>query len=170
MRPRSFLPVHGTYYHLRRHAELARSLGVEDIGIFENGTVIELGEEGLAAVGRTPVGRVHRHRGIAVTDEILRERELMGELGVAVVSMPLGRDDDFPGHPHVSIRGYTDGTDPGELCRDAERYVRRALGREVQKGDGPVEMEDIARRALKRFFRAREPRAPLVVATVVEHR
>ncbi len=169
LRPASFMPVHGTYYHLRRHAELARSVGVPDVRIFENGAVVELGPTGLAEVGKATVGRVHRHRGVAVPDEILRERALTGELGVAFVAIPLGRDDDFPGRPAVDIRGYADGTDLADLRLEAERYVRKALGREVRTGDGPDEIEDIARRALKRFFRARAPRAPLVVATIVEH-
>ncbi len=169
LRPKSFLPVHGTYYHLSRHAELARSLGVRDVKVFENGTVIELTDHGLEAVGDVTVGRVHRHRGVAVPDEVLRERALTAELGVAFVAVPFGRDRDFPGRPTVEIRGYADGTDLGDLHLEAERYVRRALGREVRNGDGPDEVEDIARRALKRFFRARGPRAPLVVATIVEH-
>lgn len=169
LRPASFLPVHGTYHHLRGHAELARSMGVPDAGVFENGAVVELGPRGLEEVGRTTVGRVHRHRGVAVPDEVLRERALTGELGVAFVAVPLGRDDDSPGHPAVELRGYADGTDLADLRLDAERYVSKALRREVQRGDGPDEMEDIARRALNRFFRARSPRAPLVVATVVEH-
>jgi ribonuclease J len=169
VRPRSFMPVHGTYYHLRRHAALAESLGVPDIAIFENGTIVELGEAGLTEVGQTPIGRVHRHRGIAVADELLRERSLMGELGVAVVAVPLGRHDDEPGMPTVELRGYTDGTDRAELRADAERYVRRAIARELRAGDGPDEIEDAARRALKRFFRSRLARPPLVVATVVEH-
>jgi ribonuclease J len=170
VRPRSFMPVHGTYHHLRRHAALAESLGVPDVGVFENGAVVELGEAGLVEVGQAPIGRVHRHRGIAVADALLRERSLMGELGVAIVAIPLGRHDDVPGMPTVELRGYTDGTDLAELREDAERYVRRALGHELRAGDGPDEIEDIARRALKRFFRGRPARAPLVVSTVVEHR
>ncbi len=169
VRPRAFMPVHGTYYHLRRHAALAESLGVPDVRVFENGTIVELGEAGLAPAGRTFVGRVHRHRGIAVSDEPLRERALMGELGVAIIAIPLGRHDDAPGFPTVELRGYTDGTDIAYLRASAERYVRRAFANELRVGDGPDEIEDIARRALKRFFRSRLARAPLVVATVVEH-
>ena len=38
VRPRAFLPVHGTLHHLLRHAELARDLGVSDAISVENGT------------------------------------------------------------------------------------------------------------------------------------
>src|SRR5690606_15624488 len=169
VRPRSFLPVHGTFYHLSRHAELARSLGVGDVQVFENGTVIGLGERGLASCGRVRTGRIHRQRGIAVADELLRERELMGELGIVIASIPVGGDDDAVGYPTVILRGYTDGSPVDELRDEAERYLHHALSREVRPQDGFAEIEDCGRRALRRFFRTRKPRAPLVIATAVEH-
>lgn len=168
VRPASFMPVHGTYYHLERHAGLARSLGVRDVKVFENGAIVGFGEGGLEEQGRVRTGRVHRHRGVAVSDELLRERELMGELGIAIVSIPLGEHDEPPGYPSILLRGYTDGTDIVELRRDAERYVHHALERELRPRDTDDEIEDCGRRALRRFFRARKTRAPLVIATVVE--
>ena len=42
VRPRAFVPVHGTLHHLLRHAELARELGVPRVTVLENGDVATL--------------------------------------------------------------------------------------------------------------------------------
>jgi ribonuclease J len=45
-RPTSFVPVHGTLHHLRKHEALARSLGVSDVQVVEDGTAIYIPPEG----------------------------------------------------------------------------------------------------------------------------
>jgi hypothetical protein len=67
------------------------------------------------------------------------------------------------------LRGYTDGSAIDELRDQAERYLHHALEREVRPDDGFAAIEDCGRRALRRFFRSRKPRAPLVIAMAVEH-
>ena len=42
VRPKCFVPVHGTIHHLTRHAELAREMGVPSVAVTENGRVVEV--------------------------------------------------------------------------------------------------------------------------------
>lgn len=81
VRPRAFVPVHGTIHHLRRHAELARECGVEHVLSVENGQVVELSAGGVTKTGSVPWGRVHTWAGRAVSPEVIRERRLMAESG-----------------------------------------------------------------------------------------
>src|SRR5690606_5411417 len=82
------------------HAEIARECGVEEIVTVENGAVVELDEAGVRVAGRVPVGRIYRESGTRVPERVIRDRKLMAELGLAIVTVlvddrgrPLGACD-----------------------------------------------------------------------------
>ena len=56
VRPKFFIPVHGEFRHLIKHANLAQSLGMpkENIVIAENGSVIELTKNSIGVNGKVP--------------------------------------------------------------------------------------------------------------------
>jgi len=89
VRPRAFMPVHGTLVHLEHHALLAEEAGVEQCLVVENGAVVEMTSEGVEVVDRTEVGRVHVDAGEEIPETVLRDRALLAELGIAVVVVPL---------------------------------------------------------------------------------
>src|SRR5690606_17987988 len=87
LRPAAFVPVHGTYVHLKRHAEIARDAGVPDVLTVENSAIVELDDTGLRVAGEVPTGRVFRERGAPMPDRVIKDRALLAELGVAVVTL-----------------------------------------------------------------------------------
>jgi ribonuclease J len=167
--PRSFLPVHGTYLHMKRHAELARECGVEDVRVVENGAVVELAEEGLRVAGRVETGRIHRERGVAVPERVIKDRGLLAELGVAVVTAVV----DDAGRPIAPVdlltRGVLHEDENPDLIDDACDYVHDALNARTWRVERP-DVEDVeihARRALKRFFAKTLRKKPLCYAVVM---
>src|ERR1700758_2958140 len=59
LKPKFFIPVHGDYRHLKKHAELAQSVGVVDLAlVIENGDVLELDRADARKVGKVTAGRV----------------------------------------------------------------------------------------------------------------
>jgi len=167
LRPRAFLPVHGTYHHLQRHAELARDAGVPETLVALNGTVVELDGGTLRAVGATTAGRVHVDRQEAVDDRQLRDRQLMGELGVAIVAFAVDSRMRLVGDVEVTTRGFLRTEVEESLLDDACDYVRADL-RRLRDAEDLDEVEDAARRALKRFFGRRLRRKPIVIPLAVE--
>ena len=89
VRPRSFVPLHGTLHHLTRHAELAQGLGVASALVVENGDVAALDQEGLRRDGRWHSGRVHLGFGRPVAGETLRERGALASDGVVFAAVPV---------------------------------------------------------------------------------
>lgn len=171
LKPRSFFPVHGTLLHMRRHAELARECGVPDTLTVENGTVVELDEGGLRKAGRVPVGRVYRERGVQVPERVIRDRALLAELGVAVVTIlvddrgrPLGACD-------LLTRGVVHEDRHQRMLDDACDAVFEALesARWVVERPSEDDLEIEAKRALKRFFARRLGKKPLCYAVVLKH-
>jgi ribonuclease J len=169
VRPESFLPVHGTFMHLKRHAEVARECGVEDVVVVENGTPVELDEAGLSIGERFEVPRVHRSRGETVDPLVLKDRRLLAELGVAVVTI-LADDEGRPtGDVDILTRGVVHEDENQELLDDACDYVFKAMKRARYRVDRPTDddLELEARRALKRFMGRRLGRRPLCYAVVL---
>src|SRR5204862_3075313 len=82
IRPRAFVPVHGTRHHLERHAEVARELGVPDVLVVENGDVAEVESRAVRAQGHVITGRVATWQGLPIADEVLRERRSLARAGV----------------------------------------------------------------------------------------
>lgn len=169
VRPQIFMPVHGTFHHLRTHAELARSLGVRETLVVENGTVVELDERGLAAIGHTPTGRVHCAEGDEIADAVLKDRALIAMHGIAFAAVPISRDLERLGAPRVTSRGLLDPQNPDddELVREAEHHLHRALKGKLRDFERPEEVREAAARALKRFFHDELGRKPLVSVVLV---
>jgi ribonuclease J len=169
VRPQGFLPVHGTLHHLRRHAELARGKGVEDVLVVENGAVVEVDADGLRVVGRARVGRVHVDAGEVVPDGVLRERARLAEVGVALVVVQVGPQGQPVGTPEVMTRGVVSDEREAEVATDAGRYVGERLAESpaVREGFDEADLRERAQRALKRYLVRTLGRRPLTHAVVV---
>jgi len=169
VRPRAFLPVHGTLLHLRRHAQLAARAGIEHTLVVENGTVVEVTEDAMHVAGVVPSGRVHVDAGEEIPDAVLRDRALLGEQGIAVVVVKVDREGRVSGEPEVMTRGVVQEEEEPELMNDLRAYVAADLKRHrtPRKDLDEAELEERARRALKRFLGRRLGRRPLTFGMVV---
>jgi ribonuclease J len=146
VRPRCFLPVHGTLHHLLRHAELAREVGVAETIVVEDGTPVVC--DGARLRSESPV--THGPISVAIggepaSDDTLRERAELGRNGVVMVA--LARDGQGRGvSPSVRARGVP-ALDGGGL-RSLEREAARAL-ESYREGRG-LTLDELVRRVVRR--------------------
>lgn len=168
LRPQAFIPLHGTHMHMQKHAEIARDCGIEDVLVVGNGQVVEVDAGPLAITGVVPTGRVHRERGQALDERVLRDRSLLASLGFAVVSAIV----DHRGRPVAPLdlltRGVLHEDERPELLDDACDEVHLALTRHRYPAERPDldDVEGVAKRALKRFFSRRLQKKPLCYAMI----
>ncbi|MBI5516851.1 MAG: ribonuclease J [Deltaproteobacteria bacterium] len=167
VQPRSFIPVHGTYHHLTRHAHLAREEGVGSVLVLENGETAFLDSLGLSAGASGPVGRVHLDDGQRVPDDVLRERSLLGETGVVTVSLRINKEGALVGAPALAVRGVV-VPDP-VATENAATEAARVSARDTLASHGPALelLRDAVRRAVRRCY-GRSHRRPLVVVSLTE--
>jgi len=167
LRPRFFVPVHGSFHHLSRHARLAESLGVRDTLVVENGQGFELSERGFERLPAISVGRVYRRWGEELDAEMRRARGLMLELGSAMLAVAVDLDLRPLGLARVEQRGFLrEGPEAETLLADAGQSVTRELAR--ADSSDLDDLKDRARRALRRFFRKAVGRTPLITVAVLE--
>ena len=91
VKPKFFMPVHGEYKHLKKHAEIAKSLGMaeEDIFIMQNGSTLEFTKDSATRTGNVPSGNILVD-GLGIGDVgniVLRDRKHLSEDGLIVVEI-----------------------------------------------------------------------------------
>ena len=173
LRPKCFLPVHGTYGMLQEHAQLARDTGVDQVVAVENGAVVELRAERLEVVGAVESGRAYiAHGGVTVDSLMRRDRIRMGELGMIAVALPvqLGRKKRprLSGPPRLEARGFVPEAVEDDLLDDCTEYLRDDFRRFGHEDESLEAVEDRARRVIRRFFWKALRRKPEVVPIAIE--
>jgi len=127
VRPRSFVPVHGTFHHLTKHAALANEMGVRDTLVALNGDCIEVSESEVRVTEQWPTGRVHIQGNKPVSDQALRDRALLAEVGVAVVSLHVDRHGALKAQPQLVTRGLFEEESNRAVLSEAVNEVAEAV-------------------------------------------
>ena len=177
VRPRYFIPIHGDYRHLSRHARVAERVtaGLEpraEVLLIEDGDVLRFDGERMRLAGKVPVGRmlIDGTGTGEVVDEVLRDRRHLAEDGLLVpvvaINMQTGA---IEGEPDVVSRGIA--LDPGseDLLRDSARVLAEIIeSASVEERTDQGLIKEKIRVELRRFFRKRSGRRPLVVPVIME--
>ena len=127
-RPKYFIPVHGEYRMLVRHAELGRIMGVapQNIVIAENGDVIEIGKKGISKAGSVQAGAVLLDGSGAgeVAGVVMRDRHKLAEDGMVVIVMSYSAyDHKILGDPEIVTRGFIYVKEAEELIEELKRVT-----------------------------------------------
>ena len=173
VRPKFFIPVHGDYRHLKRHVELAGSMGVvEQTILLEDGDVLELDRNSATKTGKVTVGRVCIDSGGAsndvVGDLIIRDRKHLSEDGIVLPIIAINkRTGLLENAPEIVMRGMA-VAEQG-LIQEARQVVQRTLDNSSpeEKADYGVIKEKI-RTDLKRYIQKSTSRRPLIMPVILE--
>jgi len=176
VRPRYFVPVHGEYRQLAKHAALAehlRQAGLSEIFLLESGETLVLDESGARRGDRVPVGRVCIDSGTTdevVEDIVIRDRLHLAEDGFLLPVIAIDRHTGRPeGLPEIVTRGFVSEGDGAELLQAARQVVARTLEASTaeERSDWGVIKEKI-RADLKRYLKKHTARHPLIVPVILE--
>jgi ribonuclease J len=144
IRPKAFVPVHGTLHHLNKHAELAEMTGCDSIRIIENGACVRLSNGVLHPADGVTVGRIPIDLGGRPLEILpLDERIELGRQGMACVSLVVGKSGQLQVPPMISLWGVPATNEhPSairsmglELARQVPQLIRRkrAVEEEVRR-------------------------------------
>jgi ribonuclease J len=173
VRPKFFIPIHGDYRHLKRHAELAGAMGVvEKTMLLEDGDVLELDKNSATKTGKVTVGRVCIDSGGTSTDVVedlvIKDRRHLSEDGIVLPIIAINkRTGKVENTPEIVIRGMA--IDEENMIAEAKQIVQRTLdssGAE-EKADYGVIKEKI-RNDLKKYIQKSTSRRPLIMPVILE--
>jgi ribonuclease J len=177
VRPRYFIPVHGEYRQLSQHARVAERVtsGIEPavkIMLAENGDLLRFDDQGARIVAKAPAGRVliDSSGSGEVVDEVLRDRRHLSEDGLLVPVVAINKQTGaIEGDPDVVSRGLAQDAGSAEMLRESARLLGEVIhGASVEERTDQGLIKEKIRVELRRFFRKRSGRRPLVLPVIME--
>ncbi len=172
-KPQHFIPVHGEFRHLNRHARLAMEMGVKqfDVLLAEDGDVVELSDKGIEFVDTVPSGYLYVDGIVGdVGHGVLRDRRVLADEGVivVVVAVDVNSGEVLTG-PEIITRGWVHAPEAEALLGEARQKVIEALEKAADEGKTDFEtLKRLVRQALGRFVTERTKRRPMIVPVVME--
>ena len=174
VRPKYFIPVHGEYRHLIKHAKLAKDLGMpsENIVIAENGSVIEITKNGIGINGKIQSGKVLVD-GLGVGDVgniVLRDRRQLSQDGIMIVVVTIDRETcHIVSGPDIVSRGFVYVREAEDLMEEAREKVLYALDRCEANGVSEWSLiKSSIRENLGRFLYEKTRRRPMILPIIME--
>jgi|SRR5271157_3090371 len=167
VRPKFFMPIHGELHQLKRHAALARQVGIpeENIVVAENGQVVELSQDKLSLGERMPGGYVFvEGESVGEIDlDVMHEREQLARSGIVLVTVPL---DKFSGRlikePEVITRGFLSPEDAEVMIPLVRKKVT-----ELVNGGG-LDDEKVITDAVRSLLHNQTKRRPMVFVAMTK--
>ena len=173
-KPKFFIPVHGEYKHLKKHAHLAVDMGIpeENIVIGEIGNVIETDGKTLGVVSQVPAGRTLVD-GLGVGDVgsiVLRDRKHLAQDGIIIVVVALDKSKTHViSGPEIISRGFVYVRESEELIDEARQIVSTALKRcsnyELREWNT---LKSKLRDVLSEYIYAKTKRSPMILPIIME--
>ncbi len=171
VRPRLFVPIHGEYRHLVKHARLARECGVpeECAVVLEDGEPLTLLPRGIRREERVPVEyTLVDGKGVGdVGTHVLKERRILGGEGMVLVVLVRDQESGAILHgPQMISKGFVFHQRFEYLLEDAKCLVLDQL--EENRNADPARLGEGIRGSLRRFFRRILDRDPVIVPIITD--
>ncbi len=171
-RPELFVPIHGEFRHLARHAAHATAEGVPGRDVLVDGQVLALGDAGIAVEPEpVPVGRVYTDRDALLGEDIgalvVKDRRLLAEAGLLIAVLAVERATGAvvrgPDLFAKGVAGFEGAEDElrGEVLRAVEELSPTARA-------DVAEVQEALRAAIRRWFRREVGHRPSVLPVVLE--
>jgi ribonuclease J len=173
IRPQYFVPIHGEYRQLARHAGIATrvSPGTKVI-LAENGDLVRFDNDGGRVAGKVPAGRIliDGTRTGEVGDEVLRDRRHLAGDGLVVAVVAIGKQSGtLEETPDVITRGFVVDARTEALLKEIPGILAAAVeASSVEERTDPGLIKERIRVELQRFFRKRSGLRPLVLPVIME--
>ena len=173
-KPKYAIPVHGEYRHLKRHAELAREMGIpkENVKILTTGDVLEVSEDTFRVTGRVPSQGILVD-GLGVGDVgniVLRDRQQLSQNGlmIAVVTLDSVSGELLSG-PDIVSRGFVYVRESETLMDDCREVVRETIDNCRRKHISDWgKMKGAIKDDLSEFLWRRTKRSPMILPIITE--
>ena len=170
LNPKFFIPVHGEYRHLKRHVQLAVSLGMKEhyTLIPEIGNCVELTKDEMKFGENIPAGtRLIDGEGVEDygTSALMKERLKMSSEGVFVVSVAV-TGDYLINDPVIQARGCVFANNETE--EEMKSLIRKALKNYDYGNANKEDLSGYIHKYLKNYFYKTTKQAPLIIVTILD--
>ena len=172
LRPKFFIPVHGDFRHLKKHAELAKATGVVgETVLIEDGDILELTPAKARKTGKVTARRVcidSVSTADVVGDVIIRDRRNLSEDGIVLPIITINKlTGKVERAPEVVTRGFVSADNA--VLKEAASVITQTLdSSSAEEKADPGVMKEKIRIDLKRYIQKQTSRRPLIMPVILE--
>ena len=173
-KPKFFVPIHGEFKHLKKHAMLAKKMGIpeENIFIAGLGQVLETNSATMKITGQVTAGKVLVD-GLGVGDVgsvVLRDRKHLAEDGLIIVAATIQKaTGTLVAGPDIVSRGFVYVRESEDLMEEARSIAANTLeaccAKNVREWGG---MKSAVKDSLGSFIRQKTKRDPMILPIIME--
>ncbi|OHA88908.1 MAG: hypothetical protein A3C70_01980 [Candidatus Zambryskibacteria bacterium RIFCSPHIGHO2_02_FULL_43_14] len=172
-----FMPVHGSHFRLKMHAELAASLGCprENIIVPDNGSIIEIQDKGARFVKLSEKAPSDDMvvEGLSIGDiseVVIRDRKMLAEDGIfVVIALVNTRTGRLRKSPDIIARGFVYLRESQELLSEARSVIKRSI-ESTTVGTNPINFDYVKNAVtedVSRFLFQRTAKKPIVIPVIL---
>ena len=177
LKPKFFMPIHGSHYMLRVHEELAQNLGMQEKNIVvpNNGMIIEIQEKGqkINTLKQTAPSSPVMVDGFAIADVqevVMRDRKMLSDDGmfviVAIIDLKTGK---LKKSPDLISRGFVYLRESQELLGQTRLIIKKTI-EDNTRGMNPINFDFIKGNvtdAVSQFLFQKTAKRPIVIPVIL---
>ena len=173
-KPKYFIPVHGEYRMLVKHAAIGKMMGVQpkNIVIGENGKVIEITKKAISCENTVPSGAVLVDgSGVGeVGSVVMRDRHRLAEDGMVVVVMPFSSQDHvLIADPEIITRGFIYVKEAEAMMDELKRVTLESVAAcEAQHISDWTTIKSKVKNNLSGYLYKTTRRSPMILPVITE--
>lgn len=174
VKPKFFMPVHGEFRMLKRHAALANELGMPEQNVFvmQTGQVLELDRNSAKVTTTVPTGNVLVD-GLGVGDVgniVLRDRKHLSEDGLMIVVVTISKEDGkILAGPDIISRGFVYVRESEDLMDGAKNVIKDVLNICEEKNIKEwAYLKNNIKENLKEYLYIKTKRNPMILPIIME--
>lgn len=175
IKPKYFIPVHGEYRHLKKHAELAMRMGMPSSNIIltDIGSCVQVSKKGIKLGDNVPAGYLLVD-GLGVGDVgsvVLRDRKHLSEDGLFVVVVGINTVSGELTALEITSRGFVYQKESEDIFDEAKEVIKKVVSKmdlKVEQGDWNI-LKNAIRKELKNFLFKKTRRNPMILTMVLDN-
>ncbi len=172
VQPKFFLPVHGEYNHIAKHAQTAVSCGVDErnILLMSDGDQVEITPKYLKKVKTVKSGKTYidNQNNMTIENDVVTDRQKLAEDGIVnIVAKISEKGHTLMGSPIVTTFGLIPDKEDKKFAKEIEEQIKQMLAN-MKKDASPDHtfIENEIRTVVRKHVVRTKKRYPLIIPTV----
>ncbi len=175
MKPKYFMPFHGSYRMLQQHAKLAIECGIpkENTFVLANGDMLSM-YKGVVTRGPSIQANdiyVDGNRVGEVGSAVIKDRKIMANDGIIIIIANIDtKTNQLLGYPNITTRGFSLVKENDELLKKIEEISKNAI---ISKMTAPINYSDIKLEVINLlaiYIYEKTGRKPIILPVIMDIR
>ena len=167
--PKYFMPVHGEYRMLKRHAEIAIECGIpeENTFVLNNGDVLSINKGKVKRDGSVPANDIYvdGNRLGDVSNSVMRDRRSMSNDGIVIACATISNDKLLT-KPNITTRGFVTVNESEDILKNLESICSNIILKSIKKNKNDIKSDIISN--LSSYIKNETGRNPIILPIITE--